>query len=624
MLTMSLTHFLVLGYIHRYTRLHNESLSDGVTNTVSFVCYKYIHGVSPLALKSAASCPAEERNHLERLPLQSAATEPGFKKIRVHCKKGDDTQQFSYFVGQQVNGLYDKLIINAQATFAVNSNALKIYNPDPNSGRRSYVEDIGDLVDKLDDSGDKNKYLHLFVEQENEDGSKLGYLLPQSQSNNASNTPSAAPTTPSTQYLLAAQEMQQQPRTSGHFRTISDSSLMSDSDSSSSDSESDDDASLVDIESDEVVLRQSGYQIKETIAETFRGCIYEAQTLDDLGSKQKNNYKWSHLTSTDAQPHVAIKKVMKDRFDPQNDCAVTKEAAILHYLTVQNTAPHDNLCNFVELIETNTAFYLVEEYGTAVTLAKLTEKAHQHMKEGRLDKKEWRVCTKYIFWHWVVHMYWMNYDMNCCHLGLNMDNILIKNVHFVPKIGGDALRIDCKGLCIKLCDLSESEVFSFDVEPTKFACVKTGISSDNCRYQSPELFDGKVFHPMKAEAWSMGVVLHTMFTGSAPYQYPDASDEGFVVLQNNALAAHLKKSGFGSYISRQGIQLMKALLNVDAEKRWDMKQLLHCDWFKNYYKKQKSSICKKSKTQRERHIRQQELMKQFPFYQLPAATDEGD
>eukprot|EP00483_Globobulimina_turgida_P007270 UN07284 len=54
-----------------------------------------------------------------------------------------------------------------------------------------------------------------------------------------------------------------------------------------------------------------------------------------------------------------------------NNENIMKEAIILNYLSVLNKPPADNIGEYIDFIETETDFYLIQEYGRNQTLTPL-------------------------------------------------------------------------------------------------------------------------------------------------------------------------------------------------------------------------------------------------------------
>eukprot|EP00488_Nonionellina_sp_1-RS-2012_P004179 TRINITY_DN9338_c0_g1_i1.p1 TRINITY_DN9338_c0_g1~~TRINITY_DN9338_c0_g1_i1.p1 ORF type:complete len:220 (+),score=41.71 TRINITY_DN9338_c0_g1_i1:31-690(+) len=136
-----------------------------------------------------------------------------------------------------------------------------------------------------------------------------------------------------------------------------------------------------------------------------------------------------------------------------------KEAIILNYLSVLNKPPADNICGFLDLIETNTDLYLIQEYGGDHTLQEFIQTAHGYIQQNKLRLKNWRITVKFIFWQIAVMMYWLHNDMNTCHLDLNVDNISIKNGNFLLHKKDGSITVDSKGLTVKLSDFGFAEIF---------------------------------------------------------------------------------------------------------------------------------------------------------------------
>ena len=158
---------------------------------------------------------------------------------------------------------------------------------------------------------------------------------------------------------------------------------------------------------------------------TTHGCVYEAKMIqpknDNLnvhGHKPRNSNSFSlssqraskaniwNDTEFQAQ-HVAIKKVDKQILqinqnhkkncnqDPDEN--IMKEAIILHYLSVMNKPPADNLCEFIEFIETDSDYYLIEQHG-GIKLGTFVKSAHGYIQQKKLKLKHWRITAKFIFW----------------------------------------------------------------------------------------------------------------------------------------------------------------------------------------------------------------------------------
>eukprot|EP01083_Nonionella_stella_P000708 2010_1 len=436
------------------------------------------------------------------------------------------------------------------------------------------------------------------------------------------------------------------PKQQNTFHTISDSSASESSSSGSSsgsgsgsesgsesttEQASDDAASDMDLASDQVTLSHYGYVIITTICETTHGCVYEAQIVESKKDKTKDPNKPRNSLklmgkqmslqcfSLSNAEHVAIKKVDKRML---NETDVLKEATILHYLSVLNKPPADNICEFVDCIETNTDFYLIQEYGGIQTLEEFIGTAHKYIEEKKMKLKHWRITVKFVFWQIAVMIYWMHNDMNTCHLDLNADNIMVKNGTFLLHKKDGSITVDSKGLTVKLSDFGFAEIFAFTKnDEAAFRCTKKGITKDH-KHKSPQQFNGQTFDARKSDCYSLGVIMFQMLTGTNPYDFPSDADDGYLALKSKELQNYLATHGLNASFKKEIVSLVEGLMNIDEEERMDTRQILTHEWFKHYYSRYKLRIEQKTRSQKERHARQAKKMDALPYYRLNRSNEK--
>ena len=297
-----------------------------------------------------------------------------------------------------------------------------------------------------------------------------------------------------------------------------------------------------------------------------------------------------------------------------DDENIVKEAIILHYLTELNQSPSGCVCSFIDFIETKQSYWLVMDDCGDMTLAKFVRTAHQFIAEKKLKLKDWRTVTKYIMWQLSVCLFWLHSDMNVCHLDLNMDNVMIKNGNFVHSKNGSDVRIDSANLSVKILDWGYSEVWK-QCEENGFRCQKTGLTKDYI-HRAPKAFCGEIFDGRKADCFSLGIILYDMVFGKSLYNYPCADDDGYAALKANKLHKYLCQSKLQHYIRKPAMKVLEGLLCVDESQRMDTSSILKNEWFSLYWNKYKGRITQKSKSQREKHLRQIQRTKNLPYYSL--------
>eukprot|EP01084_Bolivina_argentea_P032035 59266_1 len=303
-----------------------------------------------------------------------------------------------------------------------------------------------------------------------------------------------------------------------------------------------------------------------------------------------------------------------------NDENIMKEAIILNYLSVLNKPPSDNICEFIDFIETDTDCYLIQEYGGSQTLAHFVKIAHQYISQKKLKLKHWRITVKFVFWQLSVMTHWMHNDMNVCHLDLNTDNILIKNGDFFLNQKDGTITVDSKNLSVKISDFGFAEIFPFEINEnnvqngySNFTCAKHGLTKDHA-HKSPQQYNGQTFDARKTDCYSLGVILYEMLTGSKPYSYPSDTDKGYLALQTKELANYLATNGLSKHVYRSTLTLVEGLTNISEEERMSTPQILTHEWFKHYYDRYKIRIEQKTKSQKTRHQRQAKKIKVLPYY----------
>eukprot|EP01084_Bolivina_argentea_P208797 355845_1 len=113
---------------------------------------------------------------------------------------------------------------------------------------------------------------------------------------------------------------------------------------------------------------------------------------------------------------------------------------------------------------------------------------------------------------------------------------------------------------------------------------KTSKRVGKYRYMAPEVAaDGVVYDARSADVWSLGVVLFTMLTGSAPYKKPvivqdlnDKHSSGDIVLTyllNGQIDAILRKQKKRWMVSDDALDLMKRIFRLER-RRIQMEEVL--------------------------------------------------
>eukprot|EP01083_Nonionella_stella_P035864 97813_1 len=185
------------------------------------------------------------------------------------------------------------------------------------------------------------------------------------------------------------------------------------------------------------ILKQNGYTNIHTLCASQQGELFEAAVLDHEPSNPKSR-----------DQKLVIKKVSKSLHTqhiacPQADDEMTycipnnvlKEALILILLTVKNRdrLVCDYLVRFIHFFHSKTHYYLVLEHieDNVMNLKQFVDKAHQFIQNGKLDSQQYIAVIRFIFWQLFVLFQWMHDAMNCCHLDLKLEHVLLKGARFI-------------------------------------------------------------------------------------------------------------------------------------------------------------------------------------------------
>jgi serine/threonine protein kinase len=192
-----------------------------------------------------------------------------------------------------------------------------------------------------------------------------------------------------------------------------------------------------------------------------------------------------------------------------------------------------NVIKFIEMLKTANNMYLVYEYCDGGTLEDILQRKH-HLSETESLK----------IFKQILNAFRAIYKENILHRDLKPSNILFHN---------DIVKIADFGFCKKMSSSQE----------ITFTMVGSPI------YMAPEILKGYPYN-IKADVWSLGVVLYEMLFGVCPYE--DKTLSGLISrIDNQALVIHREIN----YISQSTEQLLRKMLTLDNKARMDWEELLN-------------------------------------------------
>ena len=181
-------------------------------------------------------------------------------------------------------------------------------------------------------------------------------------------------------------------------------------------------------------LANHGYKIIRKMCNTLQGEMYEAEIYDhnkilsaaDKDEKEElinivispKRHKNNNIQNI---KRVVIKKSHKilcdsklsiqDEMNIVVEENIVKEAILLFHLTVENKPTGDYICEFVNFFESQNEYYLVMKYISDTNLTQFIAECHEYIKNGKLELKDYKRITKYLFWQLVVLVHVCLFDI---------------------------------------------------------------------------------------------------------------------------------------------------------------------------------------------------------------------
>ncbi len=220
----------------------------------------------------------------------------------------------------------------------------------------------------------------------------------------------------------------------------------------------------------------------------------------------------------------AIKQIAKARLTPKQYKALKEEVRVMHAME------NENSIKMYGVMQSQKNYYLVTEYCSGGDL-------------DRLRGKQLKECTVQMIIHQLSKALKILVDHNIMHRDLKLNNLLLSSKG--------------AGAVVKLADFGLAR----QLRGAEYAKTFCGTPL----YMAPEVLAGEEYD-LKADLWSIGVLLYLFLTGHFPFQA--ATPHKLLVELNHAIV----KFPHDVQISDCCLQLMKRLLQVDPEKRIDWKE----------------------------------------------------
>ncbi|CAH1159635.1 unnamed protein product [Phaedon cochleariae] len=280
--------------------------------------------------------------------------------------------------------------------------------------------------------------------------------------------------------------------------------------------------------SEELTLKTRGYRLLQKLGEGSYATVYLAEFLAG-NDKEKTSEKANKLLACKV---VDVSKAPKDfvkKFLP-------RELDIL----IRINHPH--------IIHIHSIFQRKTKYFIFMRNAENGDLLEFILKKGPISEAQSRVWFRQI----ALAVQYLH-DMEIAHRDLKCENALITSNYN-----------------LKLADFGFAR-FVVDNHGRKLTST---TYCGSLSYAAPEVLRGLPYHPKIADVWSLGVILYIMVNKAMPFD-----DNNVKRLHDQQMNHKWKfRSKVVDHLSENIKDLVTRLLEPEANKRWQVNQILSSDW----------------------------------------------
>ena len=227
---------------------------------------------------------------------------------------------------------------------------------------------------------------------------------------------------------------------------------------------------------------------------------------------------------------VAVKILEKEKIIQEADkTRIEREIKILKNMR------HNNIVHLYDVKETASSLYIIMEYVQG-----------KELFDYIVDKKRLSEIEACNFYQQIISGIEYLGKIKVVHRDIKPENLLLDNKKK-----------------IKIVDFGLSNIYPNN-ELLKTAC------GSPC-YAAPEMINGELYKGLNADIWSSGIVLYAMLCGYLPFE--DSDNE---VLYKKITSGKFK---IPKFLSENCKDILHRILNVDPEKRFNIKQIKKHPWF---------------------------------------------
>ena len=185
---------------------------------------------------------------------------------------------------------------------------------------------------------------------------------------------------------------------------------------------------------------------------------------------------------------------------------------------------------------------------------------------------------------------------------------MVKDAKFVHSDNDNMVHID-ENISIKIIDFGIAQ--RFKDKSGSLILNKSGYTNTEYdQYKSPQHFFNETYSGIKADIWSLGIIIYKMTFGTEPYHIQNPTDPSYKALIDGKITKCNKKHCLIP-IQAKKLSLLTSMLQIEENHRFDISKVINHDYFKSYYKRYGKMIQDQSKKQGLRNIKEKSF---FPYY----------
>lgn len=229
---------------------------------------------------------------------------------------------------------------------------------------------------------------------------------------------------------------------------------------------------------------------------------------------------------------IAIKVLDKTKITDRSDFE-----RVCRELKISQTILHPHLVQLYDMLETENHIFLIMEF-----------LAGGELYDYIVSKRRLTEPETFLYFIQIVSAIDYLHKLNIVHRDLKPENLLL----------------DKEKKIIKLVDFGLGRFYDMNAK------VDTACGSP-C-YAPPEMLSKFKYDPIKADIWSLGIVLYAMLAGFLPFD-----DDNTDVLYQKIIEG---KFNMPNWISSEAQDILKRIINKDPEQRMTIQDIYEHDWFK--------------------------------------------